>query len=110
MRASLIAIVLASACVTAEKPRKERALLPDIVVANSMCTAPGTETATKDPVGDRMICKFEKPTGSHMLECVCHDEKRSYETDALAMPHSPRMCNREHNGSGTSAGADGCSQ
>ena len=65
----------ATGCATDHKP-KERAVSPEIVVASSMCTAYGTQAATKDPVGDRMICAFEERVGSHMLQCVCHDEQQ----------------------------------
>jgi hypothetical protein len=79
MRIIFVALVTAAlgatACASSHKP-KERAITGDIVVANSMCGAPGVAAATNDKPGDRMICAFEEPVGSHVPQCVCHDEKR----------------------------------
>jgi hypothetical protein len=78
MRICLIALMSllgATACATNHKP-KERAITPDLIVANSMCGGYAVKAATNDPPGDRMICGWEEPIGSHVPQCICHDEKQ----------------------------------
>ena len=73
---ALVTVTLAATACASTRKTKERAITGDIIVANSMCGANGTTAHTNDAPGDRMICAFEEPIGSHMAQCVCHDEKR----------------------------------
>jgi hypothetical protein len=74
----LTTMVLAATGCSAVKnaAKNERAVSQDFIVANAMCAPHGTSAATNDRPGDRMVCQFEEPIGSHVSKCVCHDEKQ----------------------------------
>jgi hypothetical protein len=89
MRICLVALLAAAfgtACATNHKP-KERAISGDIVVANSMCGGYAVRAATNDKPGDRMLCGWEEPVGSHVPQCVCRDEKKMDEDRSMAQQY-----------------------
>ena len=73
---SFAAAVLALSFVAcATRPQRERQLAKATVLPNDMCAQNRVAAASNDPKGDRMICEFEEPVGSHVPRCVCRDEQ-----------------------------------
>jgi hypothetical protein len=76
--AALLLMSVAAAlisCTAAKTATTTRAVAQPVVLPSYMCAQRGVAAASNDRPGDRMICEFEEPTGSHLQKCVCHDEQ-----------------------------------
>jgi hypothetical protein len=75
MRVPALVIPLISLLFACATPQRSRQLAKAVVLPNNMCGQKGVAAASNDPKGDRMICEFEEPVGSHVPRCVCRDEQ-----------------------------------
>jgi hypothetical protein len=73
----LVVLTIALPLIACATPPRERALSRAVVLANNMCGRPGVQAASNDPKGERMLCEFETPVGSHVPQCVCRDEQQT---------------------------------
>jgi hypothetical protein len=70
----MVMITLPLGCSSTNSASANRAISQPVILPASMC-ARGFAAASNDPKGDRMICEFEEPLGSHIPKCICHDEQ-----------------------------------
>jgi hypothetical protein len=71
---SISIALLVAACATSSA-RRDDIVEDGIVFPIGMCAKHGTVVTSNDAPGKKMYCEQVEPTGSHLPQCVCWDER-----------------------------------